>query len=117
MCGGRQVTQLTYDFRVEDSDPERVRVTAAGGVLRRLAEHGRGPCGEDEARDMAVAAALTVRRARGAPSLALALPQQSAPRHARAACCTPRIRYSMSPRMLFPEHFHHMPQPQSRVVC
>lgn len=42
--------QLTYDFRLEDSAEERARIVAAGAVLRRLAESGRGPCEAHEVR-------------------------------------------------------------------
>lgn len=45
-----QVVQLTYDFRLEDSAEERSRLAAAGGVLLRLAEDGKGPCRPNEAR-------------------------------------------------------------------
>jgi hypothetical protein len=42
--------QLTYDFRLEDSAEERARIVAAGAILRRLAESGRGPCEAHEVR-------------------------------------------------------------------
>ena len=45
-----QIMQLTYDFRLEDSPEERARITAAGAILRRLAESGRGPCEAHEVR-------------------------------------------------------------------
>mmetsp|Transcript_5442 Transcript_5442/g.18411 ORF Transcript_5442/g.18411 Transcript_5442/m.18411 type:complete len:398 (+) Transcript_5442:287-1480(+) len=46
MDDGRNVAELTYDFRLEDSETERNRVIAAGGVVARLDDglgNGVGP--------------------------------------------------------------------------
>lgn len=46
---GSAVCQLTYDFRVEDSERERSRIIASGATVGRLAFNGRGPVIDDEA--------------------------------------------------------------------
>jgi serine/threonine protein phosphatase PrpC len=45
---GSAVCQLTYDFRVEDSERERSRIIATGATVGRLAISGRGPVVDDE---------------------------------------------------------------------
>jgi len=105
-----QILQLTFDFRLEDSADERARVLAGGGVLRRLAENGHGPCRPNEARPFGLHCSFaharshaclsrlaTVLCASGpagwpcrAPLATLTWAPQSSPPHSSSSCVCPK---------------------------